>query len=52
MSQSGPAHEPSFEVRVTVAGCEPVVATGSSKRAAEKNAAILLLRHLGAPIDE
>lgn len=52
VSQSGPAHEPQFEVRVTVAGHDSVTATGSSKRAAEKNAAVRLLRQLGAPIDD
>lgn len=52
VSQCGPAHEPSFEVRVTVTGQEPVSAGGSSKRTAEKNAAIRLLRQLGAPVDE
>lgn len=52
IAQSGPAHEPRFEVRVTVAGEPPASAIGPSKRAAEKAAASALLRQVGAPIDE
>lgn len=52
VGQTGPAHDPRFEVRVTVAGLPPVTAAGPSKRAAEKAAASTLLRQVGAPIDE
>lgn len=52
VAQTGPAHEPSFEVRVAVEGCAPVTATARSKRAAEKLAASMLLRQVGAPIDD
>src|SRR5690348_5402077 len=48
IGQSGPAHEPVFDVRVVVADLEPVVARGNSKRTAEKNAASALLRLVGA----
>jgi ribonuclease III len=50
--QSGPAHEPLFEIRVHVEGVEPVTAQGSSKRTAEKLAASSLLRQVGVPIDD
>jgi ribonuclease-3 len=48
IGQTGRDHAPVFEVRLTVAGLDPVVATGASKRAAEKIAAATLLRGLGA----
>jgi ribonuclease-3 len=44
---AGAAHAPLFEVSVEVAGLEPAVAQGASKRAAEKAAAICLLQRLG-----
>jgi ribonuclease-3 len=44
---SGAAHDPQFEVRVDVDGLDPVVATGGSKRAAEKAAALAMLQRLG-----
>jgi ribonuclease-3 len=44
---SGVAHDPQFEVRVDVDGLDPVVATGGSKRAAEKAAALAMLQRLG-----
>ncbi len=48
----GEAHQPLFEVEVTVKGLEPALAVGPSKRAAEKAAALALLRRLGvAPGD-
>lgn len=47
IEQTGPAHEPVFRVRVRVEGEEPVTGSGSSKRAAEKQAASLLLNQLG-----
>jgi len=43
----GKAHDPVFEVRVEVHGLEPALAEGSSKRAAEKAAALALLQRLG-----
>lgn len=52
VGQSGPAHEPLFEVRVSVAGVDPVVASGTSKRLAEKAAAAALLRRVGAHCDD
>ncbi len=45
--QEGPPHDPVFTVEVTVAGKDPVSATGSSKRAAEKAAATQLLTQIG-----
>jgi ribonuclease III len=39
----GPAHQPSFEIEVRVAGFEPVVAGGTSKQNAERAAALALL---------
>ncbi len=52
VEQNGPAHEPEFHVQVRVAGVEPVTAVGSSKRAAEKQAASALLRRLGIVVYE
>lgn len=52
VEQSGSAHAPLFRVRVQVAGMEPVVGSGTSKRAAEKDAARLLLRHVGVIVDD
>jgi ribonuclease-3 len=51
LDRRGPAHAPVFEVRVRVAGHDPVTAVGSSKRAAEKAAATALLRRVGV-LDE
>lgn len=47
VSATGQAHDPMFEVKVEVKGQAAVVAGGSSKRAAEKAAALALLRRLG-----
>ncbi|HEX4508204.1 MAG TPA: ribonuclease III [Alphaproteobacteria bacterium] len=44
---AGAAHDPVFEVRVEVKGVEPAQAEGSSKRAAEKAAALTMLKRLG-----
>lgn len=52
VEQSGPAHEPVFRVRVRVEGEEPATASGTSKRAAEKQAASALLRQLGVAVHE
>jgi len=45
-SRQGPDHAPDFTVTVTVKGFPPATARGSSKRAAEKAAAQLLLDQL------
>jgi ribonuclease-3 len=42
ISQSGPPHAPTYIMTVQVQGQEPVEATGTSKREAEKRAAALL----------
>src|SRR5208337_2886642 len=39
----GPSHQPRFLVQVLVEGLDPVTATGTSKRAAEKAAATAML---------
>ena len=44
--RSGPPHAPIFRVQVTVGGLGPVVASGSSKRTAERAAAELMLMKL------
>jgi ribonuclease-3 len=44
---AGVAHDPVFEVKVEVKGLEPALAAGSSKRAAEKAAALTMLQRLG-----
>ena len=49
VATSGPDHAPRFTVTATVAGAEPAVATASSKRAAETQAAALLLDRLAPP---
>lgn len=47
VGRSGPAHEPVFEVSVSIQGHEPAAASGPSKRAAEQMAAEALLVRLG-----
>lgn len=47
VDSGGKAHDPVFTVEVTVAGLEPVSASGSSKRGAEKAAALALLKQIG-----
>jgi ribonuclease-3 len=47
IAREGPDHEPLFTVEVTVAGVEPARAQGTNKRAAEQDAAALLLAQLG-----
>jgi ribonuclease-3 len=48
LGRSGPDHAPSFEVQVGVRGRDPAVASGSSKREAEKAAAAVLMLRLEA----
>ena len=43
IKQTGPSHDPFFEISVKVEGLEEVVADGNSKKKAEKNAAKKLL---------
>ena len=46
MAQSGPSHEPQFEISVSVEGQKPVVAKAGNKRVAEREAAALLLERV------
>lgn len=46
VAQSGPSHEPQFEISVSVEGQKPVVATAGNKRVAEREAAALLLERV------
>ena len=46
MGRSGPDHAPSFDVQVSVRGKEPAMASGPSKRDAEKAAAATLMQRL------
>jgi len=48
-AREGPDHEPLFTVQVAVSGGELASAQGSSKRAAEQEAAALLLNQLETP---
>ena len=49
VSRSGPDHQPLFTVEAQVEGAPPAAATGGSRQAAEKAAALaLLLRERGA----
>ena len=45
--REGPDHEPLFTVEVTVTGYEAARAQGNNKRAAEQEAAALVLATLG-----
>jgi ribonuclease-3 len=47
VSTEGPAHQPNFQVEVSVKGETPVTATGASKQAAERAAAAALLNAIG-----
>ncbi|MDE0779440.1 MAG: ribonuclease III [Alphaproteobacteria bacterium] len=51
IGRSGPDHEPEFTVQVTVQDQEPARAVGSSKRAAEQDAAAVMLARLGVKQD-
>lgn len=44
LSRDGPDHQPSFTIEVAIDGAEPVTAVAGSVRAAEKSAALALLR--------
>jgi ribonuclease-3 len=46
LEHTGPAHTPTFKVRVTVAGLGQAIGTGTSKRQAEQMAAKLLLEKI------
>ena len=48
VSRTGPAHSPQFVVEVSVEGCAPEQASGSSLRDTEKAAALALLEREGA----
>ena len=51
ITQTGPAHDPRFEVEVSVMNYQPVYGYGRSRRAAEQHAAQEMLRRLKVPID-
>jgi ribonuclease-3 len=46
VERSGPDHAPQFKVRVTLKGIEPMDAMGTTRRAAEKNVAQMMLDKL------
>jgi len=46
VSRTGPDHAPRFEIEVRVQGYDPVLADGSSRRQAEKEAARIMLKKL------
>lgn len=46
LRQDGPPHRPTFEVSVAITGHDPATGTGPSKRAAETEAASLLLKRI------
>lgn len=48
VARSGPPHAPTFTVEVVIAGSPPVMASGASKRAAERGAAEAMLARLDA----
>jgi len=52
IAREGPDHEPLFTVEVRIEGFEPVQAVGASKRAAERDAAAIMLRMLGIDQDD
>jgi ribonuclease-3 len=45
--EKGPAHEPEFDVEVSVEGVAPATGRGGSKRVAEQAAAAALLAKVG-----
>lgn len=50
VARDGPDHAPRFVVEASVEGLEPVRAEGSSKRDAERSAALALLRQAGLDV--
>jgi ribonuclease-3 len=48
LKREGPPHEPIFTVEVSIEGLDPISAKGSSKRAAEQEAARLLIAEIAA----
>ncbi len=48
-SRDGPDHAPVFRIRVRVTGFDPVSGAGLSRRAAEKAAALQLMKMIGIP---
>jgi len=46
VGREGPAHDPLFDIEVSLPGRAPAVGRGRSRRAAEAAAAELLLTHL------
>lgn len=52
VGREGPDHAPSFTVEVRVEGTKPVRADGASKRAAERDAAAIMLRMHGIDQDD
>ena len=50
ITQTGPAHDPRFEVEVSVMHYQPVYGYGRSRRAAEQHAAQEMLRQLKVSI--
>ncbi len=52
LARKGPDHAPLFTVEVRLEGVDPVQATGSSKRAAERDAAAIMLQMLGIDHDD
>jgi ribonuclease III len=52
IDRTGPDHDPQFRVKVTVEGVPDACGAGTSKRAAEKDAARTMLRQLGVTTND
>lgn len=50
VAQSGPDHAPIFDVQLSIEGHENVIAQGSSRQEAEKNAAMFFIEQMGDKI--